>query len=86
MTKHAHKREIVDSGNRHAEVVAVLRHYLARARAGEEFTGLMLILEKRDGAYVTAQSGTDNAAERLGRIELIRQDVLELAREEWEES
>ena len=72
-------REIVDAGDRRKEVIALLRHYLARAEAGDEYTGMMLILETAGGGYLTAQSGTSNVAERVGRLELLKLDVLELA-------
>lgn len=72
-------REIVDAGDRRKEVIALLRHYLARAEAGDEYTGMMLILETTDGGYQTAQSGTSNVAERVGRLELLKLDVLDFA-------
>ena len=78
-TPKPHESEVVDAGNRKAEIVAVLRHYLARAQSGDEFTGMMLILETEGGGYITAQSGTSNVAQRLGRLELLKQDVLDLA-------
>lgn len=79
--------EVVDIDNRRAEMRAVLRHFLERVEAGEDFTGCMVIMEKPRGAYVlrdVKMTSTDNVAERLGRLDLLHDDVLNAADEERE--
>lgn len=60
--------------------VKVLEHYLERVRAGE-VTGVMVIAERPGGGVALAMSSTANVAERLGRLVLLQDAVLERAEE-----
>lgn len=70
--------EIVDTGDVGADIVALLRHMLQRARAGE-LVGVVVLGERVDGAYVAVMSESHNAGERIGRIELLKMAVLRAA-------
>lgn len=70
------KVEQVDHGNRQAEIVAILRYYLAHP---EKLKGLMVMAELPDGAYDVKYSGTENVAERLGRLQLLMHEIVENA-------
>lgn len=72
------KVEKVDHGNRKAEIVAILRYYLANPEA---MTGLMVMAELPGGAYDVKYSGTENVAERLGRLQLLMFEMLECGEE-----
>lgn len=79
--------EVVDVDNRAAEIRTLLHYYLARLEAGEPYTGMMIVAEKPRGAFVareTKMTGTDNVAERLGRLALLHDDILDAAREDEE--
>lgn len=70
--------EVVDTGDKGADIVALLRHMLQRARAGE-LVGVVVLGEREDGAYVAVMSETSNAGERIGRIELLKMAVAQAA-------
>lgn len=73
--------EVVAVGDPREEAMAILRHYHKLAREGR-LTGIMVIAELAHGAYAVASvSGTDNLAERLGRLELLRDDLKDRAKE-----
>lgn len=72
------KVERVDHGNREAEITAILRYYLAHP---EKYKGLMIMAELPDGAYEVKYSGTENVAERLGRLQLLMHEIVENAEE-----
>lgn len=62
-----------------AEVAAVLHFF---AKHPERYTGIMVIAELPDGAYMVKYSGTANVAERIGRLELLKEQVLDDAEED----
>jgi hypothetical protein len=70
--------EVVAVGDPRVEILAILRTYWRLAKEGR-ISGLMVIAELPGGAYQTAAvSSTDNLAERVGRLRLIRAlDLLE---------
>jgi hypothetical protein len=79
-----HSIEVVDVDNRRAEAIAILRYYLASAERGE-LVGLMVIAETARGGYSareTRMTGTDNVAERVGRLVMLIDDVKDAAEEE----
>lgn len=68
------KRETVDVGSAPAEMTAILAHYLGRTA---EAKGFVILVETAGGGYEVKMTSTTNVAERLGRLELIREAVLE---------
>lgn len=56
----------------------ILEHYLERVRRGD-IVGVMVVGEKERGGVELKLSGTANVAERLGRLELLKDAVLEQA-------
>lgn len=65
-----------------AEVAAILDFF---AKHPERYTGVMVIAELPDGAYQVKYSGTANVAERIGRLELLKEQVLDDAEEDVEQ-
>lgn len=59
----------------------ILEHCLERVRRGE-ITGVMVVLERERGGVELKISATDNVAERLGRLDLLHDAVLERAEED----
>lgn len=68
-------------GDRKAECLAILRHAAALVREGKA-SGLVLMIELPSGAYRAMMTGTDNAAERIGRAVLFQEHILDNARED----
>ena len=56
----------------------IVEHYLERLKRGE-VTGLMVIAELPGGGVELKMSSTANVAERLGRLVLLQDEVLERA-------
>lgn len=73
--------EVIDLGEKTADIVAVLRDALGRAQRGE-LTGVMVVLETPEGGFRCAVSGSSNVAERVGRLELLKDMVIEYAFED----
>ena len=70
--------EQVELGARRHEITAILTYYLANP---ERLTGLMIIAELPNGAYEMKYTGTENVAERLGRLQLLMEQILDDAEE-----
>lgn len=68
------RTEVVDVGDPVSDTVVVLRHALQRAYAGE-LTGVVVVLEQKDGGYHAMMTPCENVAERIGRISLVIDDV-----------
>lgn len=70
--------EIVAVGDPRTEMLAILRNYYRRVKEGQ-VTGIMVLAEMPGGAYRAASvSSTENLAERIGRLRLLRAlDLLE---------
>ncbi len=78
--------EVVDHDSPQAEAIAVLRYYLDRAKRGE-LVGIMVIAETTRGGYQMSEikmTSSENVAERVGRLELLKEAVLDSAHEEGE--
>jgi hypothetical protein len=60
-------------------MMAILRHYFELAKAGSlDGVVVLVVAEQEGGAYRATVSGTDNLAERVGRLRLIKAlDLLE---------
>lgn len=56
----------------------ILEHYIERLKRGE-VVGMMLIAELPGGGVEMKMSSTANVAERLGRLVLLQDEVLERA-------
>ena len=76
------KVERVKLEARGAEVAAILHYF---AKHPERYKGIMIIGELPDGAYDVKYSGTANVAERIGRLELLKEQVLDDAEEDTEQ-
>jgi len=63
--------------------ILVLERYLERARNGD-VAGVLLLAEHPRGGYEAAMTGTRNAAERLGRLRLLEEEVLARAEDDGE--
>lgn len=74
-TKHG---EMIDVGDDLAAIELILKHYLDRT----DIKGLMIIAELPGGAFEAKYTGTSNVAERLGRLELLKDMVLDDATED----
>ena len=61
--------------------VKILEHVLERVRAGD-VTGVMVVAERPSGAFTMHMSSTANVAERIGRLVLLQDAVLERAEED----
>lgn len=70
--------EVVAADNPPAEIRGILRNFWRLAQEGK-LAGIMVIAELPGGAYqVAVVSSTENLAERIGRLRLIRAlDLLE---------
>lgn len=65
-------------------MLAILRHCYEQVKRGE-LIGLMIIAETERGGYQAVEaflSGSDNVAERIGRLHLLIDDVKDAAEEE----
>lgn len=81
--KHKIERVAIgDADSRAAEITAVLRYYL---RHPERLAGLMLIAETDGGGFEMKYTGTSNVAERIGRLEILKDAMLEDACEDGAE-
>ena len=56
----------------------ILEHYLERVASGE-VTGLMVVAELPGGGAEMKMSSTANVAERIGRLVLLQEEVIDLA-------
>lgn len=77
---HVEDLALTDTGR---AMALILEHYLERVHRGE-LTGIMVVAELPRGACELKLSDTSNVAERLGRLELLKDAVLERAEEEAE--
>lgn len=83
MGKKASNIEVVDVEDRPRELEAILRHYMQRVRANPSaFTGMMIVMEQPGGAFEMKYSGTSNAAERIGRLEILKDAMLDSTSED----
>lgn len=55
-------------------MLAMIRSVYQRVKDGA-ITGLMIVAELPEGAYHCSVSSTRNVAERIGRLELLKDDV-----------
>jgi len=74
--------EVVNLEDTVAGVAAVLRYY---AKHPERYTGVMVIATMPGGAYEVKYTGTSNVAERLGQLELLKDQMLDDAEEHPQE-
>src|SRR5262245_1209608 len=75
--------EVLDLGDRVAECLATLRALVERVRTGGRVSGLLVLVERQQGAYTATDmvmTGCDNVAERLGRIDLLVHELLQMKR------
>lgn len=70
--------EAVDAGDPKADAIVVLREALARAKRGE-LTGVVVMCELPDGAFGLLMSESMNVAERLGRLVIAKDMIIEAA-------
>jgi len=83
-TRAALRTEIVAVGDPRTEMLAILKDVYRRVKDGQ-VVGLMVISELSEGAYAAATasvSSTDNLAERIGRLELLKLQLVARARED----
>lgn len=73
--------EVVDVGDPASETILILRHALKLAREGK-VVGVVVMLEMPDGGYHTKMNACRNAAERVGRIDFLKDAVKAAAHEE----
>lgn len=82
------RTEVVACGDPRSEMLAILRDYYRRVKDGE-VVGLMVIAELPEGAYackaIAAVSSCTNLSERIGRLEQLKMDMRECAREDGED-
>lgn len=74
--------EVVDLGDRRAEALVTLRGIYERTKHGM-VTGLLVVVERPDGAYTASDvvmTGCDNAAERIGRIRFLMHELEQMER------
>lgn len=74
--------EVVDLTDRRLASRRILEHFLERLDADPDFEGVMVIAEYSRGGYRAAFSGTDNVAERLGRLDLLHREIEDGAEED----
>ena len=74
--------EVVDVDDLPREMETILRHYLARVRSDPDgFRGLMIVVEQPEGAFEMKYTGSANAAERIGRLEILKDAMLDSSNE-----